>query len=93
MALPRMAFGVIVWAVHFGVIYGSTGLACARGLGEAVPWTIGAATLLAAATAGAIVLTHLSHEFTRWMTAALAALALVAIAWEGLAVLMVPACG
>ena len=92
MALLRMASGVLVWALHFGVIYGATGLACARGLGEAVPWTIGVATLVAATAAGVIILTHLSHEFARWMTAALAAVALVAIVWEGLAVLTVPAC-
>jgi hypothetical protein len=93
MALLRIAFGVIVWAAHFGLIYGIAGFACARGYGEAVPWTIGAATLVAAAAAGAIILAHLSPEFTRWMTAAVAGLALVAIVWEGLAVLLVPACG
>ncbi|HXV07832.1 MAG TPA: hypothetical protein VD791_07375 [Burkholderiales bacterium] len=92
MVLLRMASGVLVWALHFGVIYGATGLACARGLGETVPWTVGTATLLAAAAAGVIILTHLSQEFARWMTAALAAVALVAIVWEGLAVLTVPAC-
>jgi hypothetical protein len=57
-----------------------------------VPWTVGAATLVAAAAAGAIMVAHWSPEFTRWLTAAVAALALIAIVWEGLTVLVVPAC-
>jgi hypothetical protein len=51
------------------------------------------ATVVATGCVGAIILTNLSPEFTRWMTAAVAGLALVAILWEGLAVLLVPACG
>ena len=85
--------GALVWALHFGVIYGFTGLACARGFGTAAPWVIGAATGVAAAGAIAIILTHLSSDFTRWMSAAVAAAALLAILWEGLPALMVPACG
>jgi len=92
MAALRISLGVVLWALHFTVIYGFTALACARGFGASVPWFVGGATVVAAAAAIAIIVTHRSGEFTRWMTAAVAALALVAIAWEGLSAFMVPAC-
>lgn len=92
MAGLRMSLGVILWAVHFTVVYGFTALACARGFGAAAPWVVGAVTLVAAALAIALIVTHISSEFTRWMTAALAAFALVAIVWEGIPAFMVPTC-
>ena len=88
-----MASGIVVWALHFALIYGYTGLACARGFGSSAPWVVAAATLLAAVTLIAIILTHLSSEFTRWMTAMLAGAALIGILWEGAPVFMVPPCG
>jgi hypothetical protein len=93
MALLRIALGAVIWAAHFGAIYGSTSIACARGFDAAVPWAVGAATLVGAAAAGTMVITHWSPEFTRWLAAAVAAVALLAIVWEGLTVLMVPPCG
>jgi hypothetical protein len=92
MAALRVSLGIVVWALHFAAIYGFTALACARGFGASAPWVVGAATAVAAAAAIAVIVTHLSPEFTRWMTAAVAGLALVAIVWEGLPALMVPAC-
>ncbi len=92
MAALRISLGVVLWALHFTVIYGFTALACARGFGDAAPWAVVFATALAAAAAIAIIVTHLSSEFTRWMTAAVAGLALVAILWEGLPAFMVPVC-
>jgi hypothetical protein len=92
MAALRISLGVILWALHFTVIYGFTALACARGFGASTSWVVGAATVIAVAAAIALIVTHLSSEFTRWMTAAVAALALVAIVWEGLPALMVPPC-
>jgi hypothetical protein len=94
-AALRISSGVIVWAVHFAVIYGITALACARDSPGAVPWTVGVATLVAAAGAAAIV----GHgyrrrsEFIGWMSAAVAVAALVAIVFEAFAGLTVPACG
>ena len=86
----RMSSGVIVWALHFTVVYGFTALACARGFGGVAPWVVGVATLVAAAAAVVVLLTHFSCEFTRWLTAAIAAAALLAILWEGLPALLVP---
>jgi hypothetical protein len=87
-----MSAGVLVWALHFAAVYGFTGLACARGFGASAPWFVAAATALAAAIAAMLVVRNVSSEFTRWMTAALAAAALIAIVWEGLAALLVPTC-
>ena len=98
----RMSSGIIIWAAHFLAIYGFTALACARGFATArwmgigaVPWMIGVATLIAAAALVALIASAAraaNSSFTEWMAAALGGLALIAVAWEAMAVLMVPAC-
>lgn len=92
MPVLRMSLGVVLWALHFALVYGFTAIACARGFAAAVPWIVGAATALAAALAIALIVANISSEFTRWMTAALAAFALVAIVWEGIPAFIVPTC-
>jgi hypothetical protein len=92
MAALRISLGVVLWALHFTLVYGFTALACARGFGASAPWFVLAATVVAAAAAIAIIATHLSAEFTRWMTASVAGLALLAIVWEGLSPLWAPPC-
>lgn len=94
-ATLRLSAGVLAWALHFAVIYGWTGLACARGLGRTVPWVVGGATLAAAAAAIALLIAGLRDRarFESWMMAGVAAFALVAIVWEGITVLIVPICG
>jgi hypothetical protein len=100
--------GLLIWAAHFLVIYGATGLACTRGFADArvlgfgvLALTIVAATVLALLAAGAVLVRALrfarrsdggSIPFLRWMAAMVALLALVAIAWDGLPVLLVSAC-
>jgi hypothetical protein len=90
-----MSSGVMVWALHFTAIYGLTALACARGWGWLVMPSIAASTLLASIAIGALLAIALPRraQFEYWMSACVAALALVAIVWEALPVLMVPACG
>ena len=88
----RMALPIVVWALHFALIYGFTALACARDFGAAAPWAVGVATAAAAVVAVVLIIANLNAEFTRWMTAALAAAALLAIIWQGIPALMVPAC-
>jgi hypothetical protein len=85
----RMSSGAIVWVLHFAAIYGFTALACARGFGGAASWVVGAATLLAALLVLVIIVKNLEREFTRWISAAIAGAALVAIVWEGLTPLLV----
>jgi hypothetical protein len=90
----RLSAGPIAWALHFAAIYGFTGVACARGLAGAVPWAIGVATLAAGAACVAIVVagTRRRDEFESWLSAALAGLALLAIAWEAFTALLVRPC-
>ncbi len=97
--------GPIVWAVHFIAIYGLNGVVCARpgragqwaGLAWEA-WAISATGVLAVALLAAWVASRPrsegehSRRFVRWTSLALAALAALAIAWETLAVFMVPAC-
>jgi hypothetical protein len=87
--------GPAIWAAHFGAIYGFAGVACARGLASAVPWAVGIATFVAAAACGAVLAFAWRRRagFEHWLCAMLAALALVAIAWEALAALLVRPCG
>lgn len=90
----RIAAGAIVWALHFTVLYGFAALACARGFAGAVPWVSGAASVLAL-TAVALILAR-SHphrgEFESWLAFSIAALALVAIVFETVAVFLVRTC-
>ena len=69
-AVGKMLFmigGLLVWAVHFTIIYGFTAVACANGFAATrvlgigvVPFVIGAATLLALATTGLVLKSALS---------------------------------
>jgi hypothetical protein len=103
-AALRVSAGVIVWAVHFAVVYGFTGLACARRFDEGgaiwvalVPWVIGAASLLAALMILALILPLVRAvrraQFIDWMSGCVAALALAAIVLETIPLLWVPVCG
>jgi hypothetical protein len=69
-----------------------------------VPWAIGAATLVAVSAASGITILSIRYagertaqenasRFVHWMTAAIGALALLAIVWQALPVLLVPTCG
>lgn len=94
MAALRLSLPVALWAVHFGTIYGFTGIACARGLEGAVPWVVGLATLVAAALAASLLARGLARrdDFIDATTAGLAGLALIAIAWEGVPALWMTPC-
>jgi hypothetical protein len=89
-----LASGAIVWSVHFLVIYGFTGIACAHGRDWEAPWVVGVATMVAALLALAIARRGWRRrgEFEHALSAGLAAFALLAILWEGLAVLLVAPC-
>lgn len=89
-----MAVPILIWALHFGLVYGFTSLACARGLAAWVPWVIAAASV-AAALAALGLLRHAHNRldgFSAWMTAALTLTALVAIVYETTGAFTVPAC-
>jgi hypothetical protein len=90
----RISAGVLVWSVHFAVIYGFTALACARGTPQAVPWVIGVATLAAAAVCVLIAVKEFARRerFESWLAGSVASVALVAVVLEALPVFMVSAC-
>ena len=90
----HMAAGVLVWAAHFTVIYGFTGLACARALDRAVPWVVGLATVAAAGVLAVFLVRtfHRRAAFEEAMAAGLAGLALLAVVWEGVSIVAVAPC-
>ena len=115
-AIGKMLFmigGLLVWSLHFTVIYGFTAVACANdfaasrilGMGV-VPFVIGAATVLALAATGVVLRRALAgpvpprsaryadatEHFLQYAAATIAALSLVAIAWNALPVLVVGPC-
>lgn len=93
-ATLRMYAGVIVWGLHFGVLYAMTAYACARG----GSWVQGA--VLAAGIVAGIACVFLMvrgwrrrERFEEGVAAGVAALALLAIVWETIPVFLVPSCG
>jgi hypothetical protein len=99
MSFPATALivsaGVIIWALHFAAIYGLTALACARGWGAAMLPALWLATAAAVIASLLVVAAGWRRRdvFEYWLSAAIAGLGLVAIVYEALAILMVPACG
>jgi uncharacterized membrane protein YedE/YeeE len=89
----RIWSGAIVWGAHFTAIYAFAALACARGharrsmLGlDLVTLVVFVATVLAFVATLAIVHRALRNEvpsFENWLAASVAALAALAIVWEG----------
>lgn len=103
VATLRITAGILIWGVHFLVIYGYTGLACARrfeahgaALLDLVPWVIGASTAIGVALCAAFIVPGLrrprNDDFSRWMSAWIAALAVVAMTLEAAGVLWIPLC-
>lgn len=91
----RISAGAIVWAVHFAALYGATALSCARGDARAVPWIVGLSTLVGVAVVCAIIVRSYPRrdDFAHWLTAAVAAIAGFAMAWEALAGFVARSCG
>lgn len=99
----RLFAGPVVWAAHFFAIYASTALACARtGPASAmvIAWVGGATLVAAALLVWTIVASARDREispapwrtFNRRLTMTTAGLALIAVAFETLPVLMLPPC-
>ena len=93
--------GLLIWAAHLTFVYGFTGLACARptwGLSgdgpDATEAAVAAATLAAALAifATIVVARRAADAFSRWLSISISLLALVAVGWAGMTVVIVPAC-
>jgi hypothetical protein len=97
--------GPLAWSVHFLLIYGATGVACARvpvqpqWLGvSAVGWGVLAAGLVTLAVLAATLRVRPRSEadhnrdFIRWVSTALVALAALAVVFETVGVFMLSGC-
>lgn len=86
--------GIVIWGLHFAVIYGFTALACARGHPTAVPWLVVVSSAIAVTLVGAVMVKGFRRRsaFIEWMSASVAAFALIAILYEMLAALLSPSC-
>lgn len=84
--------GAVIWAAHFAVLYGTTAVACARGLPQAVPWTVAIAGAVAATLLLAVLGRSVRGTFVGYVGAALAAAALFAVILETAAGLLVTPC-
>ncbi len=91
MTALRLSAGPLLWLAHLTALYGFNAIACARGFSSAVPWGVGAATVILGAGATLVAFRH-RKDFVDWLTAALGAVALLAILWQALPVLMVSPC-
>jgi hypothetical protein len=88
-----LAAGVILWALHFGAIYGYAGLACARGWERSVTPVVAALTVAAALAATAFMVVLRRREgFEHAIAIGLAGFALLAIVWEGASVAFLVPC-
>ncbi|MGB6102324.1 MAG: hypothetical protein WBF88_00555 [Pusillimonas sp.] len=99
--------GPIIWAGHFVFIYAVHGLTCARpaphGAWAGLPlssWIILGASLLALISMSLIYLRlrkrmpHIGNpRFLPWLAGTLSLLSALAIIWETIPVLLLPACG
>jgi hypothetical protein len=93
----RACLPAVIWAAHFGAIYGLTALACARQMAALVPWVVGLASVIALAGLLALAIPAglralRSARLADSLAAGLGGLAMVAVAWEGAALFWVPAC-
>lgn len=105
-AFLRLFAAPIIWAMHFLTVYGAVGIICARGLHRSTLLGMDISSWVVAGTSAASVLAVLllslrnenrepprdNASFTRWTSAALGMLSIIAIIWEGMAILLVPAC-
>lgn len=102
-----MSGGLLVWAAHFGFVYGYVALICARGLEDRTAFGVDIAllgvalgTIAALALAGAIALVGRrglgddgpAARFVSVTAVATSLLGAVAIAWNAMPAFIVPAC-
>ena len=104
--LLGLAFGLLVWVMHFLAIYAATAVACVLGLGAAdvgVQSTFTAALVAVTVAAAAIVVLHAlaryrreekipGRHFLKEITLGLDAIAALGILWQLFPILMVPVC-
>ncbi|MGG5811265.1 hypothetical protein [Falsiroseomonas sp. CW058] len=113
LGILASVLGLAVWAAHFGLVYATNAVACARGLAGTrllglpfVPVAVTVLTLVALAALAWVMRAALARldppldeggeaepRFTRWFAFATAALAALAVSFQGIPALVVPPCG
>lgn len=90
----RLSAGILVWAVHFGLLYGASSLACAAGRPGLALWSIVVSTLLALAALSGVVVQGWRQRtrFERWLQSALGLFALSGVLLNVLPVLVLEVC-
>jgi hypothetical protein len=98
----RLFVGPVVWAVHFFAIYASTAIVCARAAAgsASVVAVVGGASLVAAAILAWTIVASARdgaeaaprQVFVRRLTMVTAGLALLAVVFETLPVVLIPPC-
>lgn len=90
----RIGAGVAVWALHFAAIYAAAALACARDQPAVVMPVASAVTLVAVVVLMSIAWRGWARRarFDYWMSATVAGLALLAVTWEAVPVLLLLPC-
>lgn len=99
-----MFSGPLIWGAHFLALYVFTALVCARDAGHLrwfgagiVQWAIGLLTLLGVAVVGMVILRSMhggkEDSFVRWIALTAGGLSVLAMLWEALPAIVIPACG
>ena len=87
----RILAAVAIWGLHFGLAYGTVGLACPRGLEAVVPWIVGAVTAVAVVAVLALAVPVLRGtrpaRAADWVSGVACVLAITAMLWQASALL------
>jgi hypothetical protein len=88
---------IALWAAHFTLAYGFTAFACARHMGAAIPWVVGAASVVAVLALGAVAVPAAfrsvrTSQLLDVLASGLGGLAAIAVIWEASSLLWVSAC-
>ncbi|NGM18386.1 hypothetical protein G3576_00045 [Roseomonas stagni] len=94
MGVAASLLGIVIWALHFGLVYGGQALACEVGRPSIVmPLVIGASVVaLALLLVLAVVARRSRGGFLGGLAVGIAAFSALAVVWEAAPVLALPAC-
>ncbi len=94
MGVTASILGVVIWAAHFGIVYGGQAVACAADRpGLVTPLVLGAsAVALALLLVVALAARRHRHAFMGTMAMGIAALSALAVVWEAAPALALPSC-
>ncbi|WP_203075363.1 hypothetical protein [Falsiroseomonas ponticola] len=94
MGVAASILGIVIWSVHFLLVYGGQAVACAADRpGLVTPLVIGASLVaLALLLVVALAARRHRHGFMGTMAIGIAALSALAVVWEAAPALALPPC-